>query len=306
MKRSPVRSLLYLIVTGRPHFLPGGVVVYALGTAVAWHEMRRINMPVFALGLAVLLLIQLMTHYFNEYWDREDDARITRRTVFSGGSGVLAAGLLSEQLVYRAGVACALAAVMLTIVLAADHHLSWGALLVIALGMTGGIAYSQPPLRLVTRGLGELSAAFIVSFLGPALAYLLQTGRLSSLLIVSCLPASLMMLAMLMSVEFPDYAADVATAKRNLVVRLGIVRAANLNNVALLGVYVVSAGATFMHLPVLVAALPFLELPAAALQIKLVRDIARGDDTQASWLTFLGGSLFFVFCGLQVAGYMAQ
>ena len=114
------------------------------------------------------------------------------------------------------------------------------------------------------------------------------------------------MFTMLMAVEFPDYAADVATAKRNLVVRLGIRRAAMLNNAALLGVYVISAGAIVAHLPVLVATLPLLELPAAAVHTRLVAEIAHGDDRRASWLTFLAVALFFLFCALQIAGYASQ
>lgn len=306
MKRPDARVVFYLVLTGRLHFLAGGVVVAALGTTVAWFEGRSVNIEAFVLGLGVLLSIQLMTHYLNEYWDREGDALVTRRTVFSGGSGVLPAGLIDSSLAYQAALVCAAVAVLLTLVLTASGHMTWQALLVIALGLGGGIAYSQPPLRLVTRGVGEISAACIVSFLGPALAYLLQTGSISPLLILTCLPAAIMMFTMLMAVELPDYAADIAAAKRNLVVRLGIVRAARLNNAALLAVYLVSGAAVLARVPVLVAALPLLQVPVALVHMRLVQEIAHGDERRAPWLTFVAVALFFTFCGLQVAGYASQ
>jgi 1,4-dihydroxy-2-naphthoate polyprenyltransferase len=296
----------HLVLAARVYFLGGGVIVYSLGATVAWHEAGVLSVVPLLLGLLTGLLVQLMTNYLNEYWDGAGDALIHQRTLFSGGSGILSAGVLSARTLYLAAMSCAQGAVLLTVVLGFVTHLSWFSLLVIALTLLGGMAYSQPPLRLVARGVGEFSAAVIVGFLAPLVAYSLQLGFPSPLFVGVCLSAVIMQFAMLLAIEFPDYEADRATAKGNLVVRLGPRRAARLHAVALLAVYVASIVGLAFGLPRPAALLPVAELPVAIFQIGVVRSFVGGDKTRMPLLTFLAVALFAVFCVLQIVGLILR
>jgi len=307
MKESRSTVVRHLLAAGRIYFLGGGVLVYMMGAVVAWYEGVQVAVRPLLLGLMVVLLLQLMTNYLNEYWDRDSDALVTIRTPFSGGSGVLASGLLSARTVYLVAIACGVTAVLLTVVIGFADHLSLLALLAVTLTLLGGMAYSQPPLRLAARGVGEITAGVVVCSLVPLIAYSLQTtGGISRLFIVTCLPAAAMQFAMVLAISLPDYAADWATHKETLVVRLGQVNAARLYAAALVVAYILSAAGLLLGLPRLAAVLPLAELPIAVVQIGLARDVAAGDKTKIPLLAFLAVALFVVFVALQIVGYGMQ
>ncbi len=111
---APLAALQRFVIVSRAHFLAGGMLHYGVGAAVVWYQSGSLSLPALAAGQAIVTLSQLMTHYLNEYWDQEVDA-LSRRTFFSGGSGAIQAQLVRAALVYRAGLACALAALGLTL-----------------------------------------------------------------------------------------------------------------------------------------------------------------------------------------------
>jgi 1,4-dihydroxy-2-naphthoate octaprenyltransferase len=91
-----------------------------------------------------------------------------------------------------------------------------------------GWSYHGPPLRLAYRGLGELD---VVACYGPLIAlstYLVLAHRLSWEVFWLSIPLGLIIAAFLWVNEFPDYLADRAHGKRNLVVRLGRKRASRV------------------------------------------------------------------------------
>ena len=299
-----IGAVWHLLAAARPVFLTGGVAVYTLGVVVAWHETGNTNPGLLVAGLAVVLLVQLMTDLLNEYWDQEGDVLVTRRTFFSGGSGALQSGALRPATVYRAATACGLAGLLLTLALGLRGNLSVVSASVVALAVCGGMFYSQPPARLVARGLGEVTVAAVVCFLAPALGYSLQTGGLSMLLVATGLPAMMIVFSMLLAIELPDYAADVATGKRNLVVRLGPRRAARLYAVCVVACYVACVAGLRLGVPAPVALLPLLTAPFAVVEIRLVREAGGADLSRAPLMTFLGSALFAAVCLLQIAGYV--
>lgn len=299
-----IRMVWHVIAAGRLYFLAGGVLMYALGAGTAWYERGSLATTPLLVGLLVVLMVQMMTNYVNEYWDSGDDARVSLRTPFSGGSGVAAAGKISTQTLYRVAAACAVAGALLTLVLGVTGHLPWLSLSLVVLAACGGISYSQPPLRLVARGVGEISAAMIVCFLTPLVGYSLQADGVSLRVVLTCLPVVAMQFAMLLAIEFPDYDADLVTGKRNLVVRLGPARAAWLYDGVLLLAFLLAALIVRGGAPVWAGLLPQALLPVALLQMWLVHRVTRGDSTKTPLMTFLGVALFVVFAGLQVAGIL--
>lgn len=222
---APIGSFIQLT---RPVFLLGGALLYALGAAIVHTAGARIDGGRYALGQLMVTSIQAMTHYANEYFDREPDRLVgSNRTWFSGGSGALVAGRLSPQVALRAARACGAVALVAISVTAA---ISPAASLIGAGALLGGWFYSAPPIRTSARGFGELGTAAIVSFLVPSTAALIQGRAIDSTLIAIALPLALINLAMQLSFELPDLDADRATGKWTLAVRLGSPRAARLHD----------------------------------------------------------------------------
>jgi 1,4-dihydroxy-2-naphthoate octaprenyltransferase len=250
--------LVAFIKLGRPQFLVGGFVLYGLGAATAAAGQVPIDWRLYFWGQLVITTTQLMTHYANDYFDLEADRANATPTRWSGGSRVLPGGALSPGVALVAALVLASGALASAVSLAA---IEWGVPLVlpIALVMIGlSWAYSAPPLRLHSRGVGELTTALVVTLLTPLFGYYLQARTFGPAPFLAVLPLCGLQFAMLLAIEFPDATGDAAAGKRTLVVRRGADFAARL--------YAAVVAGSFLSLPVLAwAGLPWSVAAAAAL-----------------------------------------
>lgn len=284
----------------RLEFLVGGLLAGAFGTAVAAYEGSRIDWRAFALAQGTVSIFHLMTHYANDYYDRESDA-LTRRTRFSGGSGTLVDGSLEPRVALIAATVCAaLGAAGVVALWFAGFETS--AALGAAIGPLAWF-YSAPPLRLLGRGLGELDTTLVVCVLVPLCTYAAQRGALDELALASTLPAAAAMFAMMLAVETPDVEADAATGKRNLVVRLGRRNAASLAVAAFALVGLGCALALAAGAPATLALAGVAVLPLAAwLGLSLWRRPADASGDAA--IAFRGVTFYFLTATLALAAFL--
>lgn len=169
------------------------------------------------------------------------------RSPFSGGKRVIVDRLLTRgetalvaAAFYGLGVAAGLA-----IVAFREPAVLW-------IGVAGVLLaffYHAPPLQLSYRGLGE---AAVGTAYGPLIAcgtYLVQRGEVSRAVVLASVPLGLLILAFLWINEFPDYRADLAAGKRNLVVRLGRPRAARAFAAIVAAAFAMAAALPLAGLP---------------------------------------------------------
>jgi 1,4-dihydroxy-2-naphthoate octaprenyltransferase len=282
----------------RPSFLAGGFVGGALGTAVAAFERGTVDWRAYVVVQLTLSSLHLMVHYANDYFDRESD-RLTVRTDVSGGSGALVDGSLEPKVAIVSAYVC-LALGIAGIV--AQGILGMRAASVIcALVALFAWWYSAPPVRLLSRGLGELDTTLVVAILLPLAAYAAQTQNIDRLAVASVLPGAAAIFAMMLCVEVPDQAPDAATGKHNLVVRF------DSRAISAAIVVAVAAVAIALILAVLVGAprsLLIVELVAIPTAIQLIR-LARQPAAEPARLARSGVSFFFLVQFLAVAGFLA-
>ncbi|WP_051631250.1 prenyltransferase [Afifella pfennigii] len=219
-----------------------GAAVASVEGGLHWGWLIATAITVFALEAA-----KNATGDIYDY-DSGTDLRVAPedRTPFSGGKRVLVEDLLTRRQTWEIAIAMtALAGLLgIFIVVAREPAVLWFGLA----GALLGWSYQGPPLKLSYRGGGE--AAVMVVY-GPLIAlatYLIQTHQLSAEVFLLSLPLGLIVAAFLWVNEFPDYEADKASGKRNLVVQLGKEKASQV----LPAIY-------------LAAALILLALPAAGL-----------------------------------------
>jgi 1,4-dihydroxy-2-naphthoate octaprenyltransferase len=84
------------------------------------------------------------------------------------------------------------------------------------------VLYSLGPVRLASTGLGELSVGIAFGVLPVTGAAWLQSGALGLDVFLFSIPVSAWVTAILLINEVPDIAADGATGKRTLPVRVGL------------------------------------------------------------------------------------
>ena len=282
-------------------FLLGGFLLYALGAAAAARMGFTINWASYLLGQVVVVSIQLMAQYLNEYYDIEGDRLgANNRTWFSGGSGILPAGGISPLTVRTAARICALIA-LLTGLFASI--LSPWMIPVVLLSLLGSWFYSGPPLSLMSSGWGELTTSLIVALLVPLAGYCMQGGFPSGKLWLVSVPLVLVHAAMLISFEIPDHAVDLSIGKKTLAVRLGLQGAAWVVNA------LISSAFLFLVALKLFSNYPDrwmgLAVPLAIWQMVTIHRVIHSPTRIRYYLLTLGGvGLFFLMASLAFLGFV--
>ena len=201
-----------------------GVLPFALGTVIAWRDAGVFRGDVFALSIIAVILIMLATYAAGERWDVEEDARSQTRAVrsrFAGGSGAVVRGEISRDAALATSIVGLALAAGIGVVLHIVYETGPWTIPLGALGILGGFFYSTPPIRWVSRGIGELWIVVCYGWLPIAAAAYVQTGAFLPWIHIAAVPVGLSIFNVILLNEFPDYDADRASGKRNLLVRVG-------------------------------------------------------------------------------------
>jgi 1,4-dihydroxy-2-naphthoate octaprenyltransferase len=287
----------------RPLFLGGGFLLYALGGGIADYLGVTINWNIYLLGQAWATLLQLSTHYFNEYYNALADLDNKNRTILTGGSGALGPGKIPRRFALLAGLACLAALASFTVILVSYVQPASEVYLIMFIAFLGAFYYSTPPVRLEASGYGELTATILATFLLPAFAFSLQTGELHRLLAMSSFPLAALMMAMLLAFELPDYTNDLKYKKRTLMIRLGWQTGMGLHNILILSAFLILLLARLFGFPWFATLAGLLPLPVGLFQIWQMRNIASGAKPNWTALTIGALALFSVTAYLQMYAF---
>ena len=173
---------------GRPLFLLGTMPLYLLGVAMAHHDNYSAQPWLLTAGLVVMWLVQLTTHYNNEYRDLETDLATPVPTRISGGSRVLVRSLVKPAAARLASAVTFFLALSLAILSVLALGAGYAVLGLVAIGLLLGWYYSAPPLKLASRSIGEFAIVIAGCLLVPSLGYYLQASTLSPGLLLTTLP----------------------------------------------------------------------------------------------------------------------
>ena len=207
----------------RPKFFPASVLPVLAGSAWGFHAAGEFNALVFALALFATVCVHAASNVLNDVGDESggtDRQNEDRIYPYTGGSQFIQAGIMSATEMARWGVTLlALAAVagLALIVLKGPVVLYFG-----LAGVALAVLYSLGPVRLASLGIGETAVAIGFGIIPVSGAAWLQSGTVDASLVLFSLPVSAWVAAILLINEVPDVAADGATGKRTLPVRLGL------------------------------------------------------------------------------------
>ncbi|MFQ5473158.1 MAG: prenyltransferase, partial [Dehalococcoidia bacterium] len=208
-----------LIATRLP-FLTATFVAVLLGIAVAARG-GDFNLWLALATVVGAAAIHIGLNTANDIFDAlsgADDENFNP-TQYSGGSRVIQRGIVSlkqmsaiSALSYAAGIGVGLLLVI--------DRASTELLVIGVAGVLLSFFYTAPPLRLVHRGLGELTVA--LGF-GPIMvlgAYVVQAERLAWEPFVASIPVAILIALVLYVNEIPDRRSDAVVGKRTLPTRL--------------------------------------------------------------------------------------
>ncbi|NHI02443.1 Menaquinone via futalosine polyprenyltransferase [Candidatus Nitrosotalea sp. TS] len=174
------------------------------------------------LTLAGVIALHASVDLLNDYWDykRNIDTE-TKRTKFSGGTGVLPEGLLNPSDVYRAGVILLVVGALI----GAYFVFERGITIAIILGFAIISIYFYST-RIVDSGLGEVFVAIkgAMIVLGT---YFVQASHITAEPVLAGIVSGVLSSTVLFVNSFPDHDADKSHGRKTLVILFGKAKAAS-------------------------------------------------------------------------------
>lgn len=209
----------------RPAFLSASLMACLVGLAGAWQGGLAFDPWLALVTLVFALLAHAGANVLNDYYDALNgtDAQNTQRIFpFTGGSRFIQNGVMTANEMRNYGfmlMVCVAAAGLWLMARSAPQLLYVG-----LAGLFIGWAYSAPPFRLNSRGLGELCvvAGFLAITVG---ADFVQRKAFSAQPVIAGLSYALLVANLLYINQFPDRAADLAAGKLHWVARLDVGKA---------------------------------------------------------------------------------
>ncbi|MCD6567205.1 MAG: prenyltransferase [Dehalococcoidia bacterium] len=242
----------------RPQFLVLSVVLAFLGTSVAWHDGS------FRLGYALLaflglLLCHISVNVLNDYFDYRSGIDLeTKRTPFSGGSGILPPGLLAPRQVLWFGVVSLVLAVPIGVYFIMTR--GWLLLPLIVVGAMCVVLYTP---FLTRMGWPEWAPGVGMGALPVLGCYFVQTAAYTLPAVVMCIPSGILVHNLLLLNEFPDVEADRKAGRKTLPIVMGQRKAGMVYSILTAVAYLWIVGAVAMEMMPVFSLIALLTLPLA-------------------------------------------
>ncbi|MDQ3909720.1 MAG: prenyltransferase [Thermoproteota archaeon] len=250
----------------RIRFLLASVIAVSNGLAIAYWKYSTVDLFYAVLTYIGVVFLHASVDLLNDYWDYKRGIDMaTRRTKFSGGTGVLPENLLTPRTVYTAGI--------IFLILGGSIGAYFVAIRGLAIAVILGFAvvtiyfYST---QIVNAGLGELFVAIKGAMIVLGSLYvqnaMIEPAALYDGAIVGILSATVLFIN-----SFPDYEADKSKGRRTLVIILGRKTGSIMFPVFIIAVYALIIGGIFLGFTKFYSLLTFASVPIALKSVILLR-----------------------------------
>ncbi|MRN68373.1 MAG: prenyltransferase, partial [Nitrosopumilales archaeon] len=225
----------------RLRFLSASVIAVSNGIALAFWKNKQIDLSDAILTFAGVICLHASIDLLNDYWDyKRGIDTATRRTKFSGGTGVLPENLLKPGNVYSVGLIFLLIGTLIGMYFVVIR----GIMIALLLGFAILAIYFYST-SIVNLGLGEAFVA-IKGTLIVVGSYYVQTSSIGVGVVYVGIIMGILSASVLFVNSFPDYQADRSRGRRTLVILLGRQRAVKIFPWMILCTYVLIIAGIFL------------------------------------------------------------
>jgi 1,4-dihydroxy-2-naphthoate octaprenyltransferase len=269
----------------RVRFLLASIIAVSNGLAITYWKYSTID-PLYAVLTYIgVVFLHASVDLLNDYWDYKRGIDVaTKRTKFSGGTGVLPENLLRPRTVYIAG----LVFLILGGFIGAYFIVIRGLAIAIILGFAVVAIYFYST-KIVNAGLGELFVAIKGSMIVLGSLYV-QTAVLEPAALYSGAIVGILSATVLFINSFPDYEADKSKGRRTLVIMLGKKAASAVFPLFIIATYALIVVGIFFGLTKIYALISFVSMPFAIKSALALRKDPQGTGnivtTMASTVTY--------------------
>ncbi len=194
-----------------------GLLTYAFGAGLAKYLGGGVDWGAYVWGQIWVTTLQAGFFYINYYYETmgkplNEETRLQRKLL----SGL---DLTSLSLIF--GFACGAAIVPVTLMLLSSGFLTTTVAVWMVFSVFTMIFYILPPFRWIKSGYGEIVYALFLTLWIPIFSFVLQFHEYNQLVWLAAIPLIPNMLALMLALNFRQFASDVKTGRKNLLTGSG-------------------------------------------------------------------------------------
>jgi 1,4-dihydroxy-2-naphthoate polyprenyltransferase len=257
----------------RIKFLFASIIAISNSLLYSYFAYNQFNIIDALLTYTGVIFLHASVDILNDYWDyKRGIDTTTKRTAFSGGTGILPERKLKPETVYKAGLFCLLIGLFIGIYFV--FHSGFIIAIILAIAVTSIYFYST---TIVNIGLGETLVAVKGSMIVIGTAYV-QSGIIDTSIVFIGIIIGLLSSIILFIASFPDLGADKAKGRKTLVILLGEDRGAKIYPFIIGSIYSLLVIGILLEYLTIYAIITFISIPFAVRSIKLIKNYEKIED----------------------------
>ena len=251
----------------RVRFLFASIIAVINGLTLSFWKYGVFDITYAILTCGGVICLHASVDLLNDYWDyRRGIDKATKRTKFSGGTGILPENLLKPKTVYVAGMSFLLLGSLIGVYFVAIRGITIA--IILAFAILSIYFYS---IKIVNVGLGELFVAIKSAMIVIGTFYV-QTGLIDMAALYIGIIVGTLSTSVLFVNSFPDYDADREGGRRTLVIILGKKRGAKLLPLLVSISYGLIAVGVLLGYTKLYSLISFVSIPVAVIAIRQLEE----------------------------------
>ena len=277
----------------RIKFLLASVIAVTNGIAISYWKTGYIDFGYALLTFFGILCLHISVDLLNDYSDfkRGIDTN-TKRTKYSGGTGVIPENLIDSKLIYCAGIIF-----LIMGGLTGFYFVTTKGIIILILLIFAIISIYFYSTNIVNAGLGELFVGIkgCMIVLG---SYYIQSDTIELTSVYVGVIIGLLSALVLLVTSFPDYEADKKSGRRTLIIVIGKENSVKLF-IMIIGITyaMIIGGSIFKVLPIF-STIALLSIPFA---VKAIHKLRRFNDSGELVSSMANSIIYSRVCGILLA-----
>lgn len=277
----------------RIKFLLASIIAVSNGIAISYWKTGELDFGYAILTYFGIICLHISVDLLNDYWDfkRGIDTN-TKRTKYSGGTGVIPENLINSKLIYCAGVIFLILGGLTGL-----YFVTIKGIIVLILLTFAIISIYFYSTNIVNAGLGELFVAVKGSMIVLG-SYYIQSDTIDLTSIYVGVIIGLLSAVVLLVTSFPDYEADKKSGRRTLVIVIGKENSIKLFITIVTITYAMIIGGSIFNVMTIFSTIGLLSFPFA---FKAVLKLRRFNETSELVSSMANTIIYSRICGILLA-----
>lgn len=289
-----IKKILFLWTRAiRIKFLLASIIAVTNGIAISYWKTGELDFVYALLTYFGIICLHTSVDLLNDYWDfkRGIDTN-TKRTKYSGGTGVIPENLIDSKLIYCAGVIFLILGGLIGL-----YFVTIKGIIILILLIFAIISIYFYSTNIVNAGLGELFVAIKGSMIVLG-SYYIQSDQIDLTSIYVGIIIGLLSAVVLLVTSFPDYEADKKSGRRTLVIVMGKENSIKLFITIVTITYAMIIGGSIFNVMTIFSTIALLSLPFA---FKAALKLRRFNETSELVSSMANTIIYSRICGILLA-----